>query len=70
VLNERARFVTVEARHHDVHEDQVRLVIGDLGKRIESVNGREHLAPLLGEQRLGGSANGFAVVYYKNFEPV
>jgi len=29
---------------------------------IEAIDGGEDLAPLLGEQRLGGAANGLAVV--------
>ena len=62
VLDQRAGLVAVEPRHHDVHEDDVRLVVGDLRQRVEAVHGREHLAALLGEQRLGRPADGLAVV--------
>src|SRR5579863_4561685 len=41
VLDERAGLIAVEARHHDVHEHDVGLVIGDLGQRIEAVDRRE-----------------------------
>ena len=51
VFDQRAGFVAVEPRHHDVHEDQVRLMICNLRQRIESVNGREYLATLLGSAR-------------------
>src|ERR1700726_1786673 len=32
VLDQRTSLVTVEARHHDVHEHDIGLVVGDLGK--------------------------------------
>src|SRR5579862_2818302 len=41
VLDERARLVTVEPRHHDVHEHDVGLVVRDLGERVEPVDGGE-----------------------------
>src|SRR3569833_1830381 len=42
-LDEGTGLIAIEARHHDVDEHNVRLVIGDLGQRVESVNRRENL---------------------------
>src|SRR6187549_1718281 len=38
VLDQRAGLVAIQARHHDVDEDDVRLVVGDLGQGIEAVD--------------------------------
>src|SRR5512138_707004 len=38
VLDERAGLIAVEPRHHDVDEDNVRLMIRDLRQRIEAVD--------------------------------
>src|SRR6266480_1094634 len=62
VFDERAGLVTVQPRHHDVDEYDVRLMVGDLGERIEAIDRREDLAALLRQQRLGRAANGLAVV--------
>ena len=51
-------------------KDQVRLVIGDLRQCVESVDCREDLATFLGQQRFGGSADGFAVINDENLEAV
>src|SRR5262245_35222303 len=37
LLDERAGLVAVEAGHHDVHEDHLRLVIADLRESVEAV---------------------------------
>src|SRR5271165_5996680 len=68
VLDQRASLVTIEARHHDVDEHDVWLMIGDLGERIEAVDGSEHLTALLGEQCFSGPANGLAVIDHEDFE--
>jgi hypothetical protein len=52
LLDERARLVAVEARHHDVHEDEVGLVVGDLRERVETVLREDHLAAGLHEKDL------------------
>ncbi len=43
-------------------------MVGDLGKGIEAVNRREHLAAFLGEQRFRRPPDGFTVVHDQNFE--
>src|SRR5690606_31873934 len=47
VLDQRAGLVAGQARHHDVDEADLRLVVGDLGKRLEPVRGRRDIAALL-----------------------
>src|SRR5262245_5590066 len=70
VLDQRAGLVAVEPRHHDVHEHDVRLVVGDLRQRVETVDGRENLAAFLGQQRLRRAADRLAVVDDEHFQPV
>src|SRR6266480_7608766 len=36
LLDERARLVTVEPRHHDVNEDEIGLMVGDLRQSVEA----------------------------------
>src|SRR5689334_15540943 len=62
LLDERARLVAVKARHHDVDEDEVGLVVGDLGERVEPVLGEDHLATGLEQEDLRASPDGVAVV--------
>src|SRR6266571_9455911 len=38
-LDQRAGLIPVEPRHHDIDKNQVGLMIGDLGQRIEAVFG-------------------------------
>src|ERR1700761_7742135 len=38
VLDERARLIAIQARHHDVDEHDVRLMIRDFRKSIEAVD--------------------------------
>src|ERR1700743_1262864 len=68
VLDERTGLVTVEARHHDVHEHDIRLMVRDLGQRIETIDGGEHFAAFLGEKGFGSPANGLAVIDHENLE--
>src|SRR6185437_7977011 len=62
VLDQRAGLITVEPRHHDVHEHDIRVGVGNLGKRIEPIDGRVDLATLLREKRLGRPADRLTVV--------
>src|SRR3974390_2301656 len=62
VLDERTGLIPIQARHHDVHKHDVWLVVGDLGKSVESVDCRKYLATLLAEQGFCGTAYGLAVI--------
>ena len=62
VLDQRAGLIAVQPRHHDVDEDDVGLMVGDLRERIEPVDRREHFAAFLGQQRFRRPADGLAVV--------
>ena len=62
LLDERAGLVAVQARHHDVDEDEVGLVVGDLRERVEAVLRQDHLAPGLHEEDLRAAPDGVAVV--------
>src|SRR5512139_580156 len=69
VLDQRARLVAVEPGHHDVDEDDVGLVVGYLGKRVEAIDGSEDLASFAGQQRFCRAADGLAVVDDEHLEP-
>src|SRR5579871_1509392 len=62
VLDERAGLVAVEARHHDIDKYDVRLMIGNLGERIEAVHRREDLTAFLAQECLGGAPDRLAVI--------
>jgi hypothetical protein len=62
LLDERAGLVTVEPRHHDVDEDDLRLVVADLCQRVEAVLGEDDFVACLAQEQLGASTNGVAVV--------
>src|SRR5882672_2000761 len=68
LLDERASLVAVEARHHDVDEDDARLVIGDLGERIEAVLGEDHFVSGLPQEKFGAAPNGVAIVDDQNLD--
>src|SRR5450755_4216120 len=40
VFDQRTGLVSIEARHHDVHEHDVRLMVGDLRQGIETIDCR------------------------------
>ena len=67
-LDQRASLVAVEPRHHDVDKDQVRLMVGDLGQRVETVLGQDDRAPGLKKKNLGASTNRVAVVDDHDFD--
>ena len=50
LLDERAGLVAVEPRHHDVDEDDLRLVVADLGEGVEAVLGEDHVVPGLAQE--------------------
>ena len=47
--------------HHDVDEDEVRIVVRDLGQGLEPVGRRDHRKTFLAEQGFGGTPDGLAV---------
>src|SRR6267154_148715 len=68
-LDQRAGLIPVQARHHDVHEDDVGLVVGDLGERVETVFGEDHLATGLNQEDLRAAANSVRIVDHHHFDP-
>src|SRR5690606_12673436 len=62
VLDQRAGLVAIQARHHDVDEDDLRPLVGDLGQRLESVGGGHDVGPLPAQQGLCGAADGLRIV--------
>src|SRR5690606_13720164 len=68
VLDQRAGLVAVQSRHHDVDENDLRLLVGDLGQRLEPVGGRDHVRAFALEQRLGGPPDRLRIVDHHHSE--
>ena len=66
-LDQCAGLITVEARHHDIDKDQLRLVIGDFGQRVETVFGEDDRASRLEQENLGAATNSVAIVDHHDF---
>src|SRR3569833_2305207 len=60
-LDQRAGLVAVELWHHDVDEHHVRLVVGDLGQRVETVLRQDDFAARLVQEDFCATAYGVAV---------
>ena len=68
LLDQRARLVAIEARHHDIDKDQVGLMVGDLGERVEAVLREDHRAPGLQQKYLGAAAYGVRIVDHHDLD--
>src|SRR6476661_1111821 len=68
-LDDGAGLVAIETRHEDVAEDQVRLVVVDLGQRIETVFGQHHFVAALLQKDFGAAADRVAVIDHQHLEP-
>src|SRR2546425_11126590 len=68
LLDERAGLIAVEPRHHDVDEDDARLVIRNLGERVEAVLGENHLVTGLTQEELRATPDGVAVVDHQDLD--
>ena len=53
---------------YSVGEDQIRLMIGDLGHGIETILGQDDFAARLNQENLGASTNGIAVVDHHDLD--
>src|SRR5437660_4240149 len=67
-LDQRAGLIPVQARHHDVHEDDVGLVVGNLGERVETVFGEDHLATGLNQEDLRATANSVRIIDHHHLD--
>jgi len=61
-LDDGAGLIAVETRHQDVAENQVRLVVVDLGKRVVPVLRQKNLMPTLLQKNFGTAPDGVAVI--------
>ena len=66
-LDQRAGLVAVQPRHHDIDEDEIRLVVRDLGQGVEPVIGQYYGAARLQQENLGAATNRVAVVDHHDF---
>src|SRR5574340_226236 len=69
LLDQRAGLVSIQARHHDIHKDDVGLVIYHLGQAVKAVFGKNDLATRLREEYLSAAPDGVAVVDQQHFYP-
>src|SRR5258706_14490515 len=68
LLDERAGLVAVQARHHDVDEDDARLVIRNLGERVEAVLGENDFVASLAQEKLRAAPDRVAIVDHENLD--
>jgi len=68
LLDERARLVAVESRHHDVDEHEIGLMVGDLRQRVEAILRQDHRAPRLQQKNFGAAANRVRVVDHQHLD--
>ena len=61
-LDDGAGLVAVKPRHQDVAEDELGVVVVDLGQRVETVLGQHHFVPALAQEDLCAATDGIAVV--------
>src|SRR5258708_918891 len=66
-LDQLASLTTVASSHYDVHKDDVGLVVGDLGERVETVFGEDHLATGLNQENLVAPAARLRIVDHPHF---
>src|SRR5437867_9953229 len=67
-LDQCAGLIPVQARHHNVHENDIGLVVGDLGERVETVFGEDHLATGLHQKNRSAAANRVRIVDHHHFD--
>jgi hypothetical protein len=67
-LDQRTGLVTVEPRHHDVDEDQFRLVVGDFRESIKAILRQDHRASRLQQEDFRAAANGVRVVDHHHLD--
>src|SRR5439155_15487485 len=68
LLDQRAGLIAVRARHHDVDENQIGTMVGDLGQGVEPVLREDHRTASLEQENLGTAAYRIAVVDYHNLD--
>jgi hypothetical protein len=67
-LDDGAGLVAIELGHQDVAERSARLVIVDLGQRIEAVFG-QRLRDRPASENFGTAPDGVAIVHHQDFQP-
>ena len=67
-LDQGTGLIAVEPRHHDVAENDCRLVVSNLGQRIKAIFGQHHPTSRLNEKDLGTTPNGVAIVDDHHFD--
>src|SRR5690606_10457922 len=68
VLDQSAGLVAIEARHHDVNEDNVRSGVGDLGKGIKAVGCGDHCTTGFLQERFSRATYGFTVINHHDLQ--
>ena len=55
MLDQCTGLVSIQTWHHDVQQDQVRLVIGNHAERFKAIGRRDHFKTFFFQQGLGSS---------------
>ena len=69
-LDQRAGLIAIQARHHDVNEYNVRLMVGNLAECLKAVLRRNYGITLAGQQCFRGPADGLTIVNDHDFRRV
>ena len=67
-LDQRAGLISIETRHHDVNEYNVRVMFRDFRQCRKAVLRENHVVACLGKKEFGASPNGVAVVDHEDFD--
>jgi len=68
VLDQGAGLIAIEARHHDVDKNDSRVMIGNLGQGLETVNRRDDFTAHVLEQRFSCAANRLRVIDHHHLQ--
>lgn len=55
-------LISIQARHHYIHENYIRTMIRDSGQCFKAIVGGNYIAARLFQERLGAPSNGLAVI--------
>lgn len=70
VLHQCAGLIAIQARHHDVDKNNVRVMIDNPGQGIETVDGRDDIASHILQQSFSGAADRLRIVDHHHSQGV
>ena len=68
ILDQCTSLIAVQSWHHDIDENDVRLVLGYFGQGFESIDRRHHLTADFLKQSFSAAANRFTVIDHHDLD--